>query len=224
MVITFKTGINRTKLVIALTLMCFMFGFSARAQTKPEAPLDEDGVTTLLDELKDGLPNLIDDEAQVTAITGKWDAREDLAGKARTQILKLLFADVKSIIKDKRTQDSVWQDWVGEEKSGEETPVASSQKPVTPPVNAPEKVSTTDCPIRVGGRQIGTVKWFDSQKGYGFINTADGKEAFVHYSSIESEGYKTLNEGQKVEFTLCISPGPNPKPRAINVAASPSAN
>ena len=46
----------------------------------------------------------------------------------------------------------------------------------------------------------GTVKWFNSEKGYGFITVKDGKDIFVHYSDIQSEGYKTLTEGQDVEF------------------------
>ncbi|HUQ32555.1 MAG TPA: cold shock domain-containing protein, partial [Pyrinomonadaceae bacterium] len=56
--------------------------------------------------------------------------------------------------------------------------------------------------------------------GYGYITAADGRDIFVHYSNIQSDGRKTLNEGQLVEFTLCISPGPKPNPRAINVTVS----
>jgi CspA family cold shock protein len=52
----------------------------------------------------------------------------------------------------------------------------------------------------------GTVKWFNATKGYGFITRSGGDDVFVHYSAIESEGYKTLNEGQKVEFTLIQGP------------------
>ncbi|MGH2374648.1 MAG: cold-shock protein [bacterium] len=49
---------------------------------------------------------------------------------------------------------------------------------------------------------IGTVKWFSSEKGYGFITPEEGtKDLFVHFSGIEGEGYKSLNEGQKVEYT-----------------------
>lgn len=48
----------------------------------------------------------------------------------------------------------------------------------------------------------GTVKWFNSQKGFGFITTEDGKDVFVHYSGIESGGFRTLNEGDKVQFDL----------------------
>lgn len=48
----------------------------------------------------------------------------------------------------------------------------------------------------------GTVKWFNETKGYGFIEAADGKDVFVHFSAINSEGFKTLKEGQKVTFDV----------------------
>ena len=48
----------------------------------------------------------------------------------------------------------------------------------------------------------GTVKWFNSSKGYGFIAKDDGTDVFVHYSSIQAEGYKTLDEGARVEFDV----------------------
>ncbi|MFI3318877.1 MAG: cold-shock protein [Rikenellaceae bacterium] len=48
----------------------------------------------------------------------------------------------------------------------------------------------------------GTVKWFDSKKGYGFITSNDGQEYFVHFSGIESDGFKSLVEKQAVEFEL----------------------
>ncbi len=48
----------------------------------------------------------------------------------------------------------------------------------------------------------GTVKWFDSKKGYGFITEESGKEVFVHYSGIVAGGFKSLNEGQTVEFEV----------------------
>lgn len=48
--------------------------------------------------------------------------------------------------------------------------------------------------------QKGTVKWFDSAKGYGFIIDAQGQDVFVHYRVIKGEGYRSLNEGQIVEF------------------------
>ena len=51
-------------------------------------------------------------------------------------------------------------------------------------------------------RSQGTVKWFNESKGYGFITKDDGADIFVHFSSINSEGFKTLKEGQKVEFEV----------------------
>ena len=48
----------------------------------------------------------------------------------------------------------------------------------------------------------GTVKWFNEKKGYGFIETEDGTDVFVHYSGINSNGFKTLNDGDKVTFTV----------------------
>ncbi len=51
-------------------------------------------------------------------------------------------------------------------------------------------------------RVQGTVKWFNSSKGYGFISQEGGEDVFVHFQSIIADGYKTLEEGQKVEFTI----------------------
>jgi len=51
----------------------------------------------------------------------------------------------------------------------------------------------------------GTVKWFNSDKGYGFISTEEGKDVFVHFSAIQSDGYKSLEEGSKVEFNVVNS-------------------
>jgi cold shock protein len=48
----------------------------------------------------------------------------------------------------------------------------------------------------------GTVKWFSNEKGYGFIEREEGDDVFVHFSAINMEGYKTLTEGQRVEFEI----------------------
>ena len=52
----------------------------------------------------------------------------------------------------------------------------------------------------------GTVKWFSNQKGYGFITTDTGKDIFVHHSAIKGDGFKTLNDGQAVEFEIVQGP------------------
>ena len=62
----------------------------------------------------------------------------------------------------------------------------------------------------------GTVKWFNEAKGFGFIERESGPDVFVHYSNIVGEGYKTLAEGQKVEFTIADS---DKGPQAENIVA-----
>ena len=60
----------------------------------------------------------------------------------------------------------------------------------------------------------GTVKWFNAEKGYGFITGEDGADVFVHFSAIVSDGYKTLEEGQEVEYE--VTDGAK-GPQAVNV-------
>ena len=60
----------------------------------------------------------------------------------------------------------------------------------------------------------GKLKWFNAEKGYGFITTDEGKDVFVHYSAIQSEGFKTLDEGAAVSFDITES---NRGPQASNV-------
>ncbi|WP_129731945.1 cold-shock protein [Ectobacillus funiculus] len=60
----------------------------------------------------------------------------------------------------------------------------------------------------------GTVKWFNGEKGYGFIQTEEGQDVFVHFSAIQGEGFKTLEEGQKVTFEIVEG---NRGAQAVNV-------
>lgn len=60
----------------------------------------------------------------------------------------------------------------------------------------------------------GTVKWFNESKGFGFLSQEGGPDVFVHHTEIRTEGYRTLNEGQKVQFEVVDSPK---GPRAANV-------
>jgi len=65
-------------------------------------------------------------------------------------------------------------------------------------------------------REQGTVKWFNASKGFGFIQRQSGEDVFVHFSAIQSEGYKSLTDGQAVEFE--VTRGPKGL-QAANVAA-----
>ena len=56
------------------------------------------------------------------------------------------------------------------------------------------------------GMAKGSVKWFNDQKGYGFVTQEDGTDIFVHFSAIQGEGFKTLHEGQEVEFDVTDGP------------------
>ena len=60
----------------------------------------------------------------------------------------------------------------------------------------------------------GTVKWFNNQKGYGFISDSEGTDVFVHYSGINSDGFKSLDEGQEVEYDVIQG---QKGPQAVNV-------
>lgn len=55
-------------------------------------------------------------------------------------------------------------------------------------------------------KEQGTVKWFNGAKGYGFIQRSSGEDVFVHYSAIQESGYRTLNEGDMVEYELLSGP------------------
>ncbi len=66
----------------------------------------------------------------------------------------------------------------------------------------------------------GTVKWFSAKNGYGFIETQEGKDVFVHFSAIKAGGYKTLNKGDKVEFeSVEGEKGPQAKDVVVTKAA-----
>lgn len=63
----------------------------------------------------------------------------------------------------------------------------------------------------------GTVKWFNSEKGYGFISREDGDDVFVHFSEIQAEGFRTLEEGQAVSFELSAGKDGRPQASAVRI-------
>jgi formylglycine-generating enzyme required for sulfatase activity len=123
----------------------------ARLQTTQEKPLTEEEVAALLDTLKEGLPKLVEDEEAVAAIEEKWDAREDLVGKPLSQAVRLLFADVRSVIDDKETLAAIWKDW-NEADDAEEEEVAAKPTPQPAPVRP-----VTQPNVAAQGPKAGTV-------------------------------------------------------------------
>lgn len=150
----------------------------------PTPPLDKEAADALVEQLKETLADSIEDEAVVTSIKERWDARI-VANKTRKQIIDLLFADVRSIVSDKAKQDAVWESWkeiAAEPESEEPGPAPEPPKPVTPPV-APASVPRSgpggitkqtpfhfgnDEKIRIGHDQM--VSFFSDQ-GIGGVKT-----------------------------------------------------
>ena len=67
---------------------------------------------------------------------------------------------------------------------------------------SPTDIGLGGCAASVEKRMVGTVKWFNGAKGYGFILQDNGEDVFVHYSAIQSDGFRTLQAGERVEFEL----------------------
>lgn len=108
-----------TRLLAAFLLVCVLFAVGAMAQQDDKTILDEDGLAALLEELKEGLPEFINDKAKVTAITDKWSEREDLSGKTGFKVLQLLINDVESVVKDQKLRLKIWHKWNGVEEDPE---------------------------------------------------------------------------------------------------------
>ena len=70
------------------------------------------------------------------------------------------------------------------------------------PQAAVADVGQASSPVSDGELVVGTVKWFNAEKGYGFIAVDGGADVFVHYSAIQMDGYRSLEEGQRVEFEI----------------------
>ena len=85
-------------------------------------------------------------------------------------------------------------------------PVVSPNRTPTGGTTQPRYFSTERKEFTVSDREKGTVKWFNERKGYGFIQRTSGEDVFVHFSAIQENGYRTLNEGETVEYDLMSGP------------------
>jgi hypothetical protein len=92
----------------------------------PEKRLNKEEVGALLDDLQEGLSNQIEDASAIEAIGERWDARKDLVGKTRAQILELQMADVRSVVADKETREAVWASWKEGDDESAGAPAAKS--------------------------------------------------------------------------------------------------
>jgi hypothetical protein len=100
----FNTGISRTKVLIASVLLCSAFGYSVTAQTTDAKPMTDKALSALIVELKEVVAKSAPDAKDAALIAARWDKRTDLKGKTKTQVLLLLFEDVKAVIQDSGIQ------------------------------------------------------------------------------------------------------------------------
>ncbi len=96
-------NIKRLRFVKTFVLICLVFSFNAAAQTSSEKPLNAKGLAALTQELKKVVTKNSPDENEAKSVIEKWDERKDLAGKTKSEVIKLLYQDVKSGIKDSGT-------------------------------------------------------------------------------------------------------------------------
>jgi len=125
---TSKTRINWTKLIIVLSLMCSVFSFGAFAQTDSDKPMDAKSLTALIAELKEVVSKSTPDEKDAKLVAEKWDKRKDLAGKTKSEVINLLFEDVKSVIKDSGIQYQIYSMFSFYKRIPDESPSAQTQK------------------------------------------------------------------------------------------------
>ena len=113
-----------------------------------------------------------------------------------------------------QTEEELAAEEEGEEEVSAEEPVAEEEVSAEEPVAEEEVEEEAEEEAKEGERLTGTVKWFSNPKGYGFISRDDGEDVFVHYSSISGGGFRSLEEGERVEFSIEQS---DKGPRAVDV-------
>ena len=126
---TFKTRTTWTKLAIAFLLLSSAFSFGATAQTNSDKPMDAKSLAALIKELKEVVSKNTPDEKDAALVAEKWDARKDLAGKTKKEVINLLFEDVRSVIKDSGIHYQIYSIFSFYKRIPDQSPSAQSQKP-----------------------------------------------------------------------------------------------
>ena len=194
--------IDRAKPLIALALMCLMFSFGVTAaftQT-PEKILTAAETEAVLEEAARGALEAIGDEALFDAIVEKWEAREDLEGKTKSQILRQLFADVQAVITDPAMRTKIWRAWHPPSVATVPKPAATlTQQPIkpaatqnNPPAGAPRWIPGT-YRLKMEGMQDDLTMRVTDQGGK---LTASGKNNYVNVIGFE------VSDGGSVTVTV----------------------
>lgn len=141
-----KSGINLTKLLIALLFAGSIFSFGAMAQTNAEKPMDAKSLTALIAELKEVVSKNTPDEKESALVAEKWNKRKDLAGKTKSQVIELLFEDVKSVIKDSGVHYQIYSIFSFYKRIPDKSPADKTQKtksPMSKPASVKQLVDLT---------------------------------------------------------------------------------
>lgn len=118
----------KIKLVTAFGLLCTVFSFAAIAQTDSDKPMDAEALAALVKELKEVVSKNSPNEKESALVAQKWDKRKDLAGKTRSEVIDLLYDDVKSVIKDSGIQYQIYSIFSFYKQIPDESPSARTEK------------------------------------------------------------------------------------------------
>ncbi len=124
----FETTITWTSLTAASVILCSVFGFTAMAQTDSGKPLDAKTLSALVEELKGVVSRTATEANEAARVGEKWNARRDLSGKTKKQVINLLYEDVKSVIKDSGTRYQIYSIFSFYKQIPDEPPSAQTQK------------------------------------------------------------------------------------------------
>jgi len=142
---------------------------------------------------------------------GDWEGADESAAEESSEFADEAGSDDSADTESDGDEDAAGDGAFGqeeeEEEEAEDTSAEDSEPPAPVPVaSAPASTPPTSAPAAGSALQSGTVKWFDDAKGFGVITTERGQDVFVHFSSIQGGGFRSLAEGAAVEFRVNQGP------------------